>query len=66
MSSSRVTPTKEALALAEALRRGRDPADARPKATIDEICKVLGAVRTDLGEPAQKTSVTVWFSRKRG
>ncbi len=56
-------PSKEALALAEALKRGRDPQDSRPKATIEAISKALGAERIYSNKGNGKPGVTMFINR---
>jgi hypothetical protein len=56
-------PSKEALALAEALKRGRNPQDSRPKATIEDICKALGAERIYTSKGNAKPGVTMFIKR---
>lgn len=63
MTSSQDIPSKEALALAEALKRGRDPQDSRPKATIEAICKALGAERIYTSKGNAKPGVTMFINR---
>jgi hypothetical protein len=63
MTSTTTIPSKEALALAEALKRGRDPQDSRPKATIEAICKALGAERIYTSEGNAKPGVTMFINR---
>lgn len=63
MTSSTTTPSKAALALAEALKRGRDPQDSRPKATIEAICKALGAERVYSNKGNAKPGVTMFINR---
>lgn len=63
MTSSTTTPSKAALALAEALKRGRDPQDSRPKATIEAISKALGAERIYSNKGNAKPGVTMFINR---
>lgn len=51
------------LNLAAALKRGRERQGNQKIATIDEICKVLGAVRTDLGPDKEPPSVKLIIGR---
>ena len=66
-SKSMTTSTTKAhpatLALAEALKRGRDPQDSRPKATIEAICKALGAERIYSNKGNAKPGVTMFINR---
>ena len=63
MTSSQDIPSKEALALAEALKRGRNPQDSRPKATIEAISKALGAERIYSNKGNAKPGVTMFINR---
>jgi hypothetical protein len=65
MTSSQDIPSKEALALAEALKRGRDPQDSRPKATIEAISKALGAERIYSNKVNAKPGVTMFINRPK-
>lgn len=58
-----LTARPATIALAEALKRGRDPKNSRPKATIEDICKALGIERSDLKPDAPKPSVTLFINR---
>jgi hypothetical protein len=61
MLKSETMPDKETLALAAALRRGREVPVSHRKANIEDICKTLGIVRSDLKPDAPKPSVKLFF-----
>ena len=67
-NTSEIKPSQAALNLAAALKRGRERQGNQKIATLDEICKVLGAVRTDLGPDKEPPSVKLiigWNDEKR-
>jgi hypothetical protein len=64
MNKSEISPDKETLALAAALRRGRETPVSQRKANIEGICKGLGIVRSDLKPDAPKPSVKLFFGRE--
>jgi hypothetical protein len=61
MNESDNKPSNVTLALVRALKRGRDPRNTSPRASIDDICKAIGAVRTDLGSNKQRPRVTLFL-----
>lgn len=63
MTSSTTTPSKEALALAEALKRDRALPPSHPRATIEDICKALGAERIYSNKGNANPSVTMFINR---
>jgi hypothetical protein len=56
-------PSKEALALAEALKRDRALPPSHPRATIEDICKALGAERIYSNKGNAKPGVTMFINR---
>ena len=62
MTSSTTIPSKAALALAEALKRGRELPPSHPRATIEEICKALGAERVYSNKGNAKPGVTMFIN----
>ena len=65
MTSSTTTPSKEALALAEALKRDRALPPSHPRATIEDICKALGAERVYSNKGNAKPGVTMFINRPK-
>jgi hypothetical protein len=63
MTSSTTIPSKAALALAEALKRDRELPPSHPKATIEDICKALGAERIYSNKGNAKPGVTMFINR---
>jgi hypothetical protein len=63
MTSSQDIPSKEALALAEALKRDRSLPPSHPRATIEDICKALGAERIYTSKGNAKPGVTMFIKR---
>jgi len=63
MTSSQDIPSKEALALAEALKRDRALPPSHPRATIEEISKALGAERIYTSKGNAKPGVTMFINR---
>jgi len=56
-------PSKAALALAEALKRDRAKPPSHPRATIEDICKALGAERIYSNKDNAKPGVTMFINR---
>lgn len=65
MTTSTTKARPATLALAEALKRGRDPQDSRPKATIEAISKALGAERVYSNKGNAKPGVTMFINRPK-
>ena len=65
MTSSQDIPSKEALALAEALKRDRALPPSHPRATIEDICKALGAERVYSNKGNAKPGVTMFINRPK-
>jgi hypothetical protein len=65
MTSSTFTPSKEALALAEALKRDRALPPSHQRATIEEISKALGAERIYSNKGNAKPGVTMFINRPK-
>ena len=65
MTSSQDIPSKEALALAEALNRDRALPPSHPRATIEDICKALGAERVYSNKGNAKPGVTMFINRPK-
>jgi hypothetical protein len=63
MTSSTTIPSKAALALAEALKRDRALPPSHPRATIEDICKALGAERIYTSKGNAKPGVTMFIKR---
>jgi hypothetical protein len=63
MTTSTTKARPATLALAEALKQGRDPQDSRPKATTEDICKALGAERIYSNKGNAKPGVTMFINR---
>jgi hypothetical protein len=63
MTSSQDIPSKEALALAEALKRDRAKPRSHPSLTTDEISKMLGAERIYSNKGNSKPGVTMFINR---
>jgi hypothetical protein len=63
MTSSQDLPSKEAIALAEALKRDREKPRSHPRATIEEISKALGAERIYTSKGNAKPGVTMFINR---
>jgi hypothetical protein len=63
MTSSTTIPSKEALALAEALKRDREKPRSHPSLTTDEISKMLGAERIYSNKGNAKPGVTMFINR---
>jgi len=58
-------PSKEALALAEAIKRDRAKPRSHPSLTTDEISKMLGAERVYSNKGNSKPSVTMFINRPK-
>jgi hypothetical protein len=65
MTSSQDIPSKEALALAEALKRDRAKPRSHPSLTTDEISKMLGAERIYSNKGNAKPGVTMFINRPK-
>ena len=65
MTSSQDIPSKEALALAEALKRDRAKPRSHPSLTTDEISKMLGAERVYSNKGNAKPGVTMFINRPK-
>ena len=62
-STTKDIPSKEALALAEAIKRDRAKPRSHPSLTTDEISKMLGAERIYSNKGNAKPGVTMFINR---
>jgi hypothetical protein len=65
MTSSTFTPSKEALALALAIKRDREKPRSHPSLTTDEISKMLGAERVYSNKGNAKPGVKMFINRPK-
>jgi hypothetical protein len=63
MNTSTIKARPATLALAEALKRDRALPPSHPRATIEEICKALGAERIYSNKGNAKPGVTMFIKR---